>query len=298
MANRLKTSLTLAFPLLLAACGGSSGGGTTVNDIEIPVVARANDTVIDCDAQLTGLGTDFASGEIRGFALYVHDVVLLASDGSEMPLTLAENDWQSEGVALLDFQNKLDTCASDTDKPTNKVLQGSVAGNLSDVSGIRFRIGVPAAMNHGDTAAANTPLNRSDLFWSWQTGYKFMRFDVAPQGGVLKPDASSAETWNFHLGSTGCTGNPQTGETVSCSSENRPLIELDVSDIANQQLVINYAKLIENNALLSDQGGAVGCMSGPTDPECAAVFDALGMGIAGNDDPTPGQTVFSVETVE
>jgi uncharacterized repeat protein (TIGR04052 family) len=121
--------------------------------------------------------------------------------------------------------------------------------------------------------------------------------DVSPDGGVMKPDNTTTTTWNIHLGSTACVGNPQTGETVSCGANNRPTIELDISDIANQQIVIDYGKLVENSALMSDQGGAPGCMSGPTDLDCIEVFDALGMGLGENSDPTEGQTVFSVESL-
>ncbi|WP_269620422.1 MbnP family copper-binding protein [Zhongshania sp. BJYM1] len=172
-----------------------------------------------------------------------------------------------------------------------------LATENDNVSSIRFTVGVPSELNHEDASAASAPLNRTDLFWSWQSGYKHLRMDVAPEGGVLKPDNSTTTTWNIHLGSTGCVGSAQTGETVNCSADNRPIIELDVSDIANQQIVIDYGKLVENSSLLNDQGGAPGCMSGPTDLDCPDIFDALGMGLGENSDPTPGQTVFSVETL-
>lgn len=293
----LITSTSLA---ILACGGGSSGGGGTgaaTSEISIPFAARANGTEIKCGAQLSGLGSDSASGTIRGFALYIHNVVLINSDGTELPFTLEDNDWQSSGVALLDYQDKLDSCGSDTAKPINNKLIGSVQGELINVDRIRFTVGVPSELNHEDASAAVTPLNRTDLFWSWQSGYKHLRMDVAPDGGVIKPDNSTTTTWNIHLGSTGCEGNPQTGETVSCSANNRPTIELDISDIANQQIVIDYGKLVENSALMSDQGGAPGCMSGPTDLDCPAIFDALGMGLGDNSDPTEGQTGFFVESL-
>ena len=306
MKSFLHSTLLAATAASLVACGGgSSGGGNSNNDpepsttsVSIPVAARANGTDINCDAQLSGLSSDATNGVVKAFAIYVHDLVLINADGSEMPVTLDDNDWQSGGVALLDYQDRLDSCASDNSKPTNKAVAGTVVGALDQVTGLRFSIGVPSNLNHQDTTAAASPLNRSDLFWNWQGGYKHLRMDVAPDGGVYKEsDGSTASTWNIHLGSTGCVGNPQTGETVECSANNRPTITLDISDIANQQVVIDYSKLVENNSLLADEGGAPGCMSGPTDPECQGIFDALGMGIGDNSDPTPGQTVFSVESL-
>ena len=300
MKRIFSATLIACTTLTLAACGGgsSSGGGSSTQDISIPFAARANGTDISCGASLTGLGTDFATGTIRSFALFIHDVTLINSDGSELPVTLAENDWQTSGVALLDYQDKLDSCSSDTDKPTNTTLEGSVKGNLSNVTGIRFSIGVPSELNHNDATVAASPLNRSDMFWSWQFGYKHVRMDVAPDGGVLKPDNSTTTTWNIHLGDTGCVGDAQSGEIVECSANNRPVIELDLAGIDGQQVVIEYSKLVENSSLLTDQGGAPGCMSGPTDADCVELFDALGMGLGENSDPTEGQTVFSVETVD
>lgn len=295
-----KLGVIVATSCSLIACGGSSNGGgkgVTSSEISIPFIARANDTEISCGAQLSGLGADSASGSIRGFALYIHDVVLINSDGTELPVTMDDNDWQNSGVALLDYQDKLDNCESETAKPTNNMLVGSVQGDLVNVDRIRFTVGVPSELNHEDITAAASPLNRTDMHWSWQSGYKHLRMDVSPDGGVMKPDNTTATTWNIHLGSTGCVGSPQTGETVSCGANNRPTIELDISDIANQQLVIDYGKLVENSALMTDQGGAPGCMSGPTDLDCIDIFDALGMGLGENNDPTEGQTVFSVESL-
>jgi uncharacterized repeat protein (TIGR04052 family) len=290
-----KLGLMASISLALIACGGSSDGGGS-SEVSIPFAAQANNTEINCAAQLTGIGTDSSSGSIRSFALYIHDVVLINSDGSEMPLKLSNNDWQSGGVALLDYQDKLDSCASDTDKPTNKILLGSVTGGLNNVDRIRFTVGVPSDLNHEDLTAAVSPLNRTDMHWSWQSGYKHLRMDFAPDGGVMRPDNTTTTTWNIHIGSTGCVGSPQNDETVNCSANNRPTIELAVNDIANQTIVIDYGKLVENNALMTDQGGAPGCMSSSTDLDCTNIFDSLGMGLGDNSDPKDGQTVFSVES--
>ena len=301
MDIRLGIATIASTLLILTACGGgSSGSGNSTNtttEVSIPFMARANSTPINCAAQLTGLGSDFASGSIRSFALYIHDLVLINSDGSELAVTLNDNDWQSSGVALLDYQDKLDNCASETSKPTNSTVLGTVNGDLENVSGIRFSVGVPEALNHDDASAAVTPLNRIDLFWSWQFGYKHLRMDIAPDGGVLTADNSTTTTWNIHLGSTGCVGDAQGGEAVICAANNRPTIELDGLDLSSQGILIDYGKLVENSSLLADGGGAPGCMSGPTDPECPSVFDALGMDLGDTPDPISGQTVFSIESL-
>lgn len=287
MAKAPHIGLLLSVSLFLTACSDSAN--TPVTELSIPFVAKAHQVEIDCDAELVDLGTDDANATIKSFAFYVHDVVLINSDNSELPVSLKNTDWQGNDVGLIDFQDKTDSCASEDSKPTNSELLGTVRGNLDDVVGLRFTVGVPNELNHEDASSAEAPLNRTDLFWSWQSGYKHMRMDVAAED-------SAVSTWNIHLGSTGCTGDAANGEAVTCTADNQPVIELALGDdIRRQQVRVDYGKLVEDSALKSNQGGAPGCMSGATDPECSAIFDALGLGLGENADPTAGQTVFSVE---
>ena len=120
-----------------------------------------------------------------------------------------------------------------------------------------------------------------------------MRLDVAPVGGV---NAGASTAWNFHLGSTDCTGDPQLGEAVTCGRPNRPEITLDNFDPVLNTVLIDYSDLIANSDISVGAGGAPGCMSGATDPECAAVFAQLGMDVStGEADNALTQTVFSVQ---
>lgn len=303
---------TAALALVMPGCGGSSGSttnsgseqpGSESRQLTIPFSAVSGATALACDAVLTGLGTSGSDARLAAFGFYVHDVTLLTADGSEVAVTLAENDWQANGVALVDFQDKLDFCAGDA-KPTNTVVVGQVdhvAG--TDYRGIRFTLGVPTALNHQDATSATAPLNNTAMFWNWQGGYKFARFDVEPVGGVARPDdaAFTSARWNFHLGSTNCTPDPRetdSGAAVSCEQPNRPTVELDgftpgfdggtVSGIR-----IDYAALVATSNLGLDQSGPAGCMSGLSDPECAALFARLGMAFNDNAADQP-QSVFSV----
>jgi hypothetical protein len=58
-------------------------------------------------------------------------------------------------------------------------------------------MGVPFEKNHRDPVTAGAPLNLSCMFWVWNAGYKFLRFDYTstgqPRGAFL------------HLGSTNCS---------------------------------------------------------------------------------------------
>jgi hypothetical protein len=88
-----------------------------------------------------------------------------------------------------------------------------------------------------------------------------------------------------HLGSSGCKGNPATGEIISCARENRFTVSFDRFDPKTQRVEFDLTRLFENTDLLVDKGGAVGCMTAPDDPECPAIFSALGLNLT---DSAPG----------
>jgi hypothetical protein len=86
-------------------------------------------------------------------------------------------------------------------------------------------------------------------------------------------------TWMAHVGSTGCKGDPIIGEIVSCASPNRVAVNLPGFDPATQQVVLDVQALVAGIDLNHDGGGATGCMSNATDPECGAIFENLGINI-------------------
>ncbi len=124
------------------------------------------------------------SATVHNLQFYVHDVELLDERGVGHPFRLvAREPWQSEQVALLDLAGGAGT-------PRNEVVRGT-SDDAGKYTGIRFTVGVPFDLNHANPLTAAAPLDRGPLFWTWQSGYKFLRADF---------DASS-----FHLGSTGCS---------------------------------------------------------------------------------------------
>jgi len=285
----------------LTACSGSGGDSSdnlVTRDISIPFVAEASNLTIDCDTRLTGLGTAPSDADLLDFRFYVHDMVLTDEAGTRYTTTFEQNTWQRDDLALVDLANKADSCSGDV-KDTHSEVTGTVrvpAGTV--LSGLEFTLGVPSALNHADRATAEAPLDRAGMHWNWQNGYKFVRVDVAPVGGMSRPtDAGySATAWNFHLGSTDCTGDPQLGETVVCGRSNRPVVSLENFDPDLDAVLFDYEQLIGANDLSVDEAAAPGCMSGATDPECAAIFTALGMDVStGAVDNTITQTVFRVQ---
>jgi uncharacterized repeat protein (TIGR04052 family) len=213
---------------------------------------------------------------LRDARFYVQDVALIDDSGKPVPVRLQVNDWQDAKVALLDFEDGSGHCVGGTPATNTQVIGSVPAGHYRGVS---LTLGVPESLNHTSPELQAAPLDLAAMGWSWQAGRKFIKLEVDPEGGVSKTDGSRANTWYLHLGSTGCSGNPVTGETVACQRANRIPLRFDGFDPATQAVVLDVAALLRDSRLAVDEGAAVGCMSGPTDPECVAVFKRLGVSL-------------------
>ena len=176
---------------------------------------------MQCGTRLTGVGSGKVNAELRDLRFYVSNVALINAQGQAVPLTLDANDWQSQDVALIDLEDASGTCAEAGTPAMNSLLQGTVpAGNYR---GLQWTVGVPARLNHSDHASAGKPLDIQAMAWSWQAGRKFVKIEINPEGGVARPaPAAAGKTFFVHIGSTGCTGNPVTGETIGASTAAGP----------------------------------------------------------------------------
>ncbi|MEY3210196.1 MAG: hypothetical protein RIT28_677 [Pseudomonadota bacterium] len=276
--------------LTLAACGDKdhehddSGHDDSASAETEAVTVRFEATVGDepfsCSAQHGGLGVTGATLEAFDNRLYVHDVTLLDAQGGEHPVTLDQDGmWQVQSVALLDFEDKSGACANGTAE-MNGVMSGVVSAH--DTVAVRFTLGLPFELNHQDAATAPSPLNLSSLFWTWESGYKFWRFDgrttAAPDG------------FFFHLGSTGCETDAE-GAVTGCAAPNLVTITLDGFDPAENVVRIDLAALTAGVNL--DDPMAT-CMSGPGMGDCAPWFAALGLPWGDDPGDPAAQTVFSV----
>lgn len=304
----LRAIAMLSSAALLIACGGSStdsNNGVAKRSISIPFEAFAGTTEVNCGATLQSLGISGTDASLSDFKFFVHNVRLVTDEGAELPVALDDiTGWQTDGIALLDFQDHLDFCNTfdpTNAKLTNTVVHGRVADLPVVIAGIRFTLGVPSSHNHNNVTTATAPLNLPSMFWNWQGGYKHLRIDVKPSGGISRPSNSewSSSTWNFHLGSTNCspdpTANTNTPEDVTCEYNNRPEISLDGFIENNSRIRIDYAALVMNSELSQDQAEKSGCMSFMNDPECAETFNSLGLDYDPSDMLSPSQQrVFSL----
>ncbi|MDB4932231.1 MAG: hypothetical protein JWM10_4715 [Myxococcaceae bacterium] len=247
------------------------------------------------------LGTPAVEAEVVDLRFYVHDVRLVRADGTEAHVALTASPWQHQNVALLDFEDHTGAC-DQGDAETNADLVGTVAPG--DYRGLRFRVGVPFAMNHTDLAAQPSPLNRSTLFWSWNSGHIFfaattraaatrpVTFDGGLADAAAPGDLGAQVVMNdhfTHVGSTGCMGNPSAGTAVTaCAKPNRPELSFDAFDAATQRVVIDLAAVKEGSNLTANDG----CHS--FTPTCTPAFSHLGLDWS-TGAPAATQTAFRVE---
>jgi len=254
--------------------------------VEITFALTNHGRDVGCGAPLSGLGSGGVAGKLQDARLYVHAPALIDAKGARIPLALEQTDWQYADLALLDFKDARGGNAPCSDKAPakNVTLTGTVPEG--PYAGLEFSVGVPVeakvagksvSLNHSSTETAPAPLDIAAMSWSWQAGRKFLMVEVNQAGPIVKPDGGKARTFMIHLGSTGCTGNPATGEIVSCAKPNRLRVRLDKFDARTDRVTLDLAGLLEGSDLSIDKGGAVGCMSGPDDPECAAIFERLGL---------------------
>lgn len=273
-----RTLIAGACALGLAACGGGGDDGPApTKSVTITFGAINGATAVSgCGTPLTGLGSGAVAAKLKDLRFYVSDVRLVRADGSEALLDLgADSAWTYSSVndrlTLIDLEDATGDCATSGTAAMNATVTGTVPAG--DYVGIKATLGVPFAFNHSDYAAAPAPLNLQAMAWSWQSGRKHAKVEVSDPAGAT--GTWTAKTFNFHLGSTGCTGNPASGQTVSCSAPNRMAFGFTAFDPATQKIVLDLNALLGGQDITVNRAGAAGCMSGGTDPECLTVFDAL-----------------------
>ena len=241
---------------------------------------------VGCAAPLPNLGLGKVDAKLREARFYVYGVKLIDKKGGRTPVALAQNDWQYADLALIDFRDARGGNApcSPTNPPKNTAITGTAPAG--DYVGLEFSVGVPVEsqvdgktvqLNHSNVETAPPPLDVQAMSWNWQAGRRFFSVEVDPPNLVALADGSKAKTWMVHLGSSGCKGNPATGEIVSCAQQNRFTVTLDHFDAKTEQVNLDLTTLFKESDVSIDKGGAVGCMSALDDPECPALFKAIGL---------------------
>ncbi|KQN07100.1 hypothetical protein ASE85_18655 [Sphingobium sp. Leaf26] len=280
-----------AFGMLLAAAQGTASLAQSPSQpVEIRFDARVGAEPARCDRAYTNVGSGKAGMRFQDLRLYVSAVKLIDASGREVPIALTSDDqWQSDVVTLLDFEDRTGNCNGNS--ATNMVVRGTVP--KGDYRSILFEIGVPQAVNHQDPTLAAAPLNVTAMTWPWQIGYKFTGIDLETSGGA--GIANAATGFSIHLGSTSCgEGSPMAPPKIPCANPNRPHYRLDGFDPAKSTVILDVGALLAGTDItVNAPGSASGCMSFPGDGDCPAIFDRLGLPLDGR--PSAGQTWVRAE---
>jgi uncharacterized repeat protein (TIGR04052 family) len=269
--------------------------GTAPRAISLRFAATVDSLPFACGTSYHNIGRTHATITPSDLRLYIHDVRLIGERGEEVAVQLQDDSlWQSGGVALLDFENGSGPCSNGNADMRDVVLGSAPAGRYT---GVRFAVGVPFSLNHLDLTQQSSPLSLARMFWAWNSGQKFLRVDMATEGGERRTpstDGAAASTWMIHLGSTECmpAGSASTIPT-QCRWENRPVIAFEQFDVDRDLIDLNLGALLRAADVIANQPKtAVGCMSGQTDRDCAPIFAALGLSFAGA--PAGPQHAFRV----
>lgn len=266
--------------------------------ITIRFAAMVGDKAFACGQSYDGIGRTSSRVTPSDFRFYVSAVHLIDGAGKAVPLKLDQDErWQYRDVALLDFEDRSGPCLTGTQEMRNVVTGTAPAG---DYRGLRFMLGVPFELNHGDSTIAPSPLNLTSLFWSWQAGYKFLRIDLASNGRPqsIQPgdtprfgDRMASQRLGFaiHLGSTMCTADGPTKASTACANPNRATIEFTAFDADKDTVVADLKSLLEGvDVDVNQPETPAGCMSSPADGDCNPLLRNFGLSLGGE----PGRQKF------
>ncbi|MEE2755496.1 MAG: MbnP family copper-binding protein [Myxococcota bacterium] len=255
--NRVIGCVAVIASCFVFGCGSPDASTEERVAVEIAFSVNAGGAPFQCGQAVADLGTERTTVAMTDMRFYVHDIAFIDEDGRAQPIRLNDDGiWQKDGVALLDFE---DGCANGTTQMNSRIRGTTTDGPYT---GLRFRIGIPNQLNSPQTVLENrgSPLNQASLFWSWRSGYKFMRIDA------------DSNAFRFHLGSVGCD------DDFNCQFENIPTILLSDFTWQTQTVTLDLDDLLEGTNLSENTTGtAPGCMGDPDDPECSSIFARLGL---------------------
>lgn len=261
----------LTIPLLTAACDLSLGKKDegSAGEVTIRFDARVGDQTVEC-GQFYNVGSTGEEVQFQDMRLYVSNVRLINEDGEEVPVELDQDSaWQHENAVMLDFEDATSHCLTQTTAETNHVVKGRVPNG--NYKGLVFDVGLPFELNHGDAATAEPPLDSAGMFWTWASGYKYIKVDLE------RPDGSM---WYFHLGSRDCHGSMGADDPPErCVRPMLASIRLNDFDPDENVAVLDIAQLLIDTDITAEfEGSQPGCMTlGPVDDECRPIVNKLGL---------------------
>jgi hypothetical protein len=175
-------------PAAPAECFNEPQRGERVPMTRMPVRFVAGANAVEFAAPVTlSRGVEVTTTKAR---MLVSQVALIDTAGARQPAELVDANGQrlQYGVAMVDLE-----------RPESMAL--TFRAPPGEYRALALSIGVPRqcesgqTLNHSDASAMKAPLDvDSDMFWSWDPGYVFLKFE-----GQLGA-ASAREAFFFHVG--------------------------------------------------------------------------------------------------
>ena len=285
---------TFAIAACLATAGAlgfavAADAGEAPTTVSIRFGAEVAGAPFRCGLSYANIGLAHARVTPTDFRFYVSDVALIDRNGRAAPVALAQDGiWQYRNVALLDFEDGTGPCGGGNSGLNDRVRGEAAKG---DYVGVRFTLGLPFDLNHGDGTTAPAPLDQTAMFWTWQAGYRFLKVDLA---GDAAQGGQGASGYAAHLGDTGCVGPGASQRPTNCAHRNQVVVTFVRFDANRDVVVGDLARLLANvDTTRNAPGTAPGCMAAEDDPDCAGLFAALGL--AFGNAPARAQTFFAVK---
>jgi uncharacterized repeat protein (TIGR04052 family) len=259
--KRFKYSLLLLFIFLSTSCTDATDK-SKLSEINVQVLYKQE--ALKCGQALAIGESDW---DIERLAFFVSGLNT-SQNGVEQALTLHDNDWQNDGVALL----ALTDCSAEqtnSEDPTSPLagayhatLQLAQPQHFAEDSHLRFTLGIPFELNHLNPLSQKSPLNIPSMFWSWRAGHKFFRIDMQGQ----------QQSWVFHLGSIGCVADSaMRSPSMQCKEPNR--IEFDLQKQQQGQVLVLHLDRLLAGLELNFQSA---CLMQPEQPSCQVLMTNLG----------------------
>ena len=203
------------------------------------------------------LGQNYASGPLR---FYISDLTLRIN-GHWQAVGLIPSDSQTADVALI---NLGPNCIG-SDGPAQFSLPLAIRhSQFVNADVIRLAIGIPFLTNHKNPLTQPPPLNEPSMFWSWQRGHKFLRWELT--------NTKTGKPWSFHLGSVGCVSpSAMRPPYRPCSEPN--IINIDIQKTSPSGTVMLQTQQLLDNI---DLDNSEGCMFRvPEEKDCEPLKNNL-----------------------
>ena len=253
LSSTCRIILFVCTVLLFSGCQGDEEEDQSPLDIEVNFAVNVGEDNFQCGVAYDNLGATRSTVSFTDMRFYVYDVNLVDQDGNSVPLDLLQDEvWQYDTIALLDFE---DGCENGNSALNSKIIGQVPYGRYQ---GIRFSIGVPPELNSNETIleGRGSPLNLNAMFWSWRSGYKYLRLDT------------DLPFFRVHLGANACD------EEFNCDELNIATFSFDRFDPTSDQIQLDIQTLLQDSDLTQNtEGTAPGCMGQSDDPDCQKIFN-------------------------